>query len=104
MARLKLDPNFTLKDLGQQVLLAASGRHQADQAIMDAAEANIAGMFTDPENPSLNFVYDTDQTLNVVIPNVGDKVVRDENFLPEFDFDHLAAEAMGFIIIFGCGK
>ena len=104
MARLILDPNFSLKDLGKEVLMAAKGKHLGDQAVMNAAQAKIESMFPGLENPNLNFAYDTPETVNVVIPDIGDKVVRDQEFLTDFDFDHLAAETMGFIVIFGCGK
>lgn len=109
MARLKLNPDFSMKDLGQQVLLAAEAHHNGNQAARDGAEAQMVNMFADaggfqPGNPNIVFHYDEPNVVNVVIPSIGDKVVRKENFLPEFDFDHLAAETMGFIVIFGCGK
>lgn len=77
---------------------------------MNSAQDKINDMFADadgfrPGNPTVELVYDTRDKAHVVIPYIGDKVVRVEpSIAPEFDFDDLAAETMGFIVIFGCGK
>ncbi|WP_417210462.1 hypothetical protein [Antarctobacter sp.] len=109
MARLKLNPNYALKDLGKEVLIAAQGKYSGNPTVFGSAEANIRKMLADDgnlllENPTVEFVYDSEDKVHIVVPYVGDKVVRDQDFFPEFDLDHLAAETMGFIVIFGCAK
>lgn len=109
MARLKLNPNNTLDELGQQLLIAASSEYEQLATERGTAEDAIRAMFANdgsfiPDNPAIEFHYDSPNTVHVVVPYVGDKAVRKEAFLPEFDFDKLAAEALGFIVIFGCGK
>lgn len=98
MARLTLNPNATMKSLGAEVLKAAHANHTGAGAEQQSAESAISSMFTEGENPNIVFHYDTQDTVNVVIPYVGDNAVKGDYF------DDLASEAMGHIVVFGCGK
>ncbi|WP_299899343.1 hypothetical protein [uncultured Ruegeria sp.] len=101
MARLTINPNYSLKDLGCEVLNAARGRALGSQDDQDAAERKIQEILADSGNPEVRFVYDTKDMVHIVVPDLSDKK-------PDPNPDHeswcckLAYEAMGGIVIFGC--
>lgn len=114
MARLKLNQGVTLKRLGYEILeLAAVPLGQRSEL-----EDNIKKMFDakkasgEPENPAIDFVYDTDTKVTIVIPDLqGKRVTRDmevlrsdPSALADFKIEDIAAECMGEISIRGCGK
>ena len=107
MARLKLKQNKSLKDVGRGVLVAAQADALGNAAAKQSAQNEITAMLEDLGGATVNYVYDTPTQINVVVPFIGNKMVRsaeamaDEN---QFELDEFAAEAMGFIVIFGCGK
>jgi len=109
MARLTLNPMYSLENLGEQMLFAASSEYAGATNEKGDAEGKIKEMFADngsfkPGNPEIKFYYDTATKVHVVVPYIGNKVVQKASVQPEIDFSQLAAEAMGFIVIFGCGK
>ena len=103
MARLTLDPNFSLRDLGCEVLRAARGRALGEKGLEEEAEAKIRQMIAAQEGLEVHFAYDTQDLINVIIPDVSDKITE-ENADYKSWCDDFAYEAMGGIVVYGCGK
>ena len=103
MARLILNPDYSLKDLGCEVLRAARGRAQDDKGEEEVAERKIHEILANVGNPEIKFVYDSPKLAHIVIPNLSGKVTEKEE-------DHeswcckLAYEAMGGIVVYGCSS
>ncbi|QUJ78146.1 hypothetical protein KDD17_17545 [Sulfitobacter albidus] len=99
MARLELNPEFKLKDLGKEVLNAGRAAAAGDISIAEEAEERITGMFPEEKRrPTIKFVRDTKDLIHIVIP-----------YLPDGGgagsyADELAGEAMGQIVVYGCGR
>lgn len=103
MARLIINPKYTLKDLGCEVLNAARSNALGSQEGRDAAERKIHEILADVGNPAVEIVYDSKGKVHIVIPDLSDKE-------PDPNPDHeswcckLAYEAMGGIVVYGCGS
>ncbi|MEM1004366.1 MAG: hypothetical protein AAF496_00115 [Pseudomonadota bacterium] len=102
MARFTLNANYTLKDLGCEVLRAARGRANGSRGQEEEAEKKIRDMIAQLEGRDVQFVYDTERLINVIIPDIRDKVSEDDE--EESWCNDFAYEAMGGIVVFGCGS
>lgn len=103
MARLTLDPNFSLKDLGCEVLRAARGRALGEKRLEEEAEAKIREMIVEREDLEVHFAYDNKDLINIIIPDLSGKITEDNADYKSW-CDDFACEAMGGIVVFGCGK
>ncbi|NVO57827.1 hypothetical protein HW561_18680 [Rhodobacteraceae bacterium B1Z28] len=103
MARLTLNPNYSLKDLGCEVLKAARGRAVGSKGQEEEAEMKIREMIADREHLDVKFVYDTDKMINIIIPDLSDKITEDNTDHDCWCCDFVY-EAMGGIVVYGCGK
>jgi len=103
MARLKLKQDFSVKDIGCEVLRAARARALGERGEEEKAEGKIREMIAEGEHLDVTFVYDSRKRINIIIPDLSDKIGDDK---PDYDCwcDDFAYEAMGGIVVYGCGK
>ncbi|WP_298850875.1 hypothetical protein [uncultured Ruegeria sp.] len=103
MARLILNPQFSIKDLGCEVLRAARGRALGEKGLEEEAESKIREMVAANEGLEVHFAYDNKDLINIIIPDISDKITEDNADYKSW-CDDFACEAMGGIVVFGCGK
>lgn len=92
MARFRLQSGKDEKDLGRLILKAAESE---DEKSRSTREAEIRDLVDEASRKKIKFVYDTADTVHIVIPYLGGRKYSDND---------LADEAMGSISLRGCGK
>lgn len=92
MARFRLKAGYDEKDLGKLILELAE---TSDREERTRLQREIGDMLDPGFTPDIEFVYDTDKTVHIVVPNLERKKYSDNDF---------ANEAMGYIVLRGCGK
>ncbi len=100
MARFKLNPGDEQKAVGEIVLQLAEAAGANNGQISDEKqkaelEGRLLGLIETSFRNSVKIVYDTPDKIHIVIPYLGKWKYSDNNF---------ANEAMGGIVIMGCGK
>ncbi|MEX0404901.1 hypothetical protein ABGN05_04405 [Aquibium sp. LZ166] len=99
MARFKLTSGSEDRDIGKAVLEAAeaAGKNggKLDDAEKRAFEARIKELIDPTFAGSVEVLYDTPDQIHIVIPYLPDATYSDNNF---------ANEAMGHIVVRGCGR
>ncbi|WP_299889063.1 hypothetical protein [uncultured Ruegeria sp.] len=103
MARLTLNPDFSLKDIGCEVLRAARARALGERGDEEKSEEKIREMIVEREQKEVTFVYDSKDRINIIIPDLSDKVTEDKPDYESWCCD-LAYEAMGGIVVYGCSS
>lgn len=92
MARFRLDSGKDEKDLGESILKLAETRDEKSRSDL---ESDIRGLMDSESRKKIKFVYDTEDTVHIVVPYLGDR---------KYSGNDLAHEAMGSISLRGCGK
>jgi hypothetical protein len=99
MARFRLNAGYDDKDLGNLILKMAEAAGPNNGEIDEKQKADFEqqlGALIDPSFAGkVEIVYDTPDKIHVVVPFLGKLVYSDNNF---------ANEAMGYIVIRGCGR
>jgi hypothetical protein len=99
MARFRLKAGYDEKQLGEVVLkmaeAAGPNNGKLDERQLADFTAQIQTMIDAAANDKFEFVFDTADTIHIVVPFLGKTVYSDNNF---------ANEAMGGIVIRGCGR
>jgi hypothetical protein len=99
MARFRLKAAYTEKQLGEVILkmaeAAGPNNGKLEQKQLDGFTSQLQTMIDSSANDKFEFVFDTADTVHIVIPFLGRKVYSDNDF---------ANEAMGDIVIRGCGR
>jgi hypothetical protein len=99
MARFRLRDGYDEKDLGQLILSIAEAAGPNEGAIDEKQKASlerkVRALVDRKTAKQIEFVYDTPDKIHVVVPFLGQQVYSDNNF---------ANEAMGYIVIRGCGR
>jgi hypothetical protein len=99
MARLRLKSGVSDRELGEIVLKMAEAagprRGRITKRDFERLRKRISAVVEEDDDRYLEFVFDTPRTVHIVIPYLGDDTYSDNN---------LANEAMGTIVVRGCGK
>jgi hypothetical protein len=99
MARFKLNPGVTEKDLGKAVLEiaedVASKGGRLDEADRKLYSEKLKSLMDPAFAYKLEVLYDTSATIHIIIPDLGGAVYSGNDF---------ANECMGSIVIRGCGS
>jgi hypothetical protein len=99
MARFRLKADSYEKDLGKLILQMAEAAGPNNGKIGDPDKMEFEQRLKDMIDPAyagqIEFVYDTPDKIHVVVPFLGKTVYSDNDF---------ANEAMGVIVIKGCGR
>lgn len=99
MARFRLKAGYDEQQLGKLILQMAEAAGPNDGKIDEKSKADFERQLGDMIDPAfagkLEVVYDTPDTVHVIIPFLGKRVYSDNNF---------ANESMGDIAVRGCGR
>ncbi len=99
MARFKLREGYTEKDLGKLVLQIAEANGKSGGRLSQKEKADYQQQLSKMVDPAfagaIQVVYDAGGVINIVIPWLGGK---------DYSGNDLANEAMGSIVICGCGS
>ena len=99
MARLRLKSGISDRELGEIVLKMAEAagpkRGRIPKREFERLRKRISALVEEEDDKYLEFVFDTPKVIHIVIPYLCDHTYSDNN---------LANEAMGTIVVRGCGK
>ena len=99
MARFKLRPDYTEKQLGKLVLQIAEANGKSGGRLGEKEKADYQQQLSEMIDPAfagaIEVTYDTAGKFHIVIPWLGGKT---------YSGNDLAEESMGSIVIRGCGS
>ena len=99
MARFKLEDGKETEDLGKTVLSIAEevggDVNILTRDVMNTHQDQVRALVAQGFQEKIQLVYDTAETVHVVIPYLGGETYSDNN---------LANQAMGTIVIMGCAS
>ncbi|MEM7442237.1 MAG: hypothetical protein AAF414_02785 [Pseudomonadota bacterium] len=97
MARFKLAPNTELSDVGRAIYALAEDARDGGQN-QGPLENDVRAKFDNP--PTIEFLYDKPSVLHIVVPDLS----TFESAPPgSSGLDKFGNEALGFVVVFGCG-